>query len=575
MNKLKFVASVLIVLVIINCNSTKKYNKAIVKKHSVAELHKDIDYTFKKIEKLHPNLYWFITKEQLEHKIDSVKNSITGPMTSKEFFFVLSPLVSEIRQGHNSVNFPFKHLEKEERRKYSNSETDFSKIQFGSVEGKVIITEVYDSNKMLLNAELLQIGKFEVEDLVEKYNHLRSSDGYNITFYERRIGLFLKSYYRYENPRMDTVTLKLSINDSIFDTTFYREFKPILSKKERKAKAREEAAKKQIQQDSSTNNTPKTPEELLAEKKKKKKERLDNINRGYNKKTGTYTRDWKFLEEDTTIAYLKIRGFMNGPYEKLYDEFFAEVDTANSSTVVLDLRDNLGGRLKEIHYLMSYLAVDDFITIQPMESNTKIPITKALWSSNNKQPLLLLIKTIATPFLFTFEQIRGKRRDGIVYIKNGQSRMTEPKPNAFKGKVYVLVNANSFSAASVVPCVLKGMEVAEIVGEETGGTSNGTVAGIFKPIVLPNTKLGVQFGMGMIRTPYVDTPDGYGVIPDHEITPTIEDRKKGIDTELNWIIQTVKAARKSKGTEVEEELEEEEMEMKKDTENSEVEKKEE
>ncbi|MDC1370446.1 S41 family peptidase [Flavobacteriales bacterium] len=560
MNKLTSLFILIACIASISCNSVKKYNTAISKKHTVAEIHEDIDYTFKKIRKLHPNLHWFITEENLQNKIDRVKNSITAPLTSEEFFFILSPLVSEIRQGHNAVGYPFEKMEKEERKRYKGSKLPFNKLQFESIGGKVIISEIYDSVKTLQYAELLEIGGMTVDELSAKYNNLRSSDGYNTTFYERRVGLFLKSYYRYENPTFDTVTLKLSINDSIFDTTFYRVFKP--------NPINDSAKDLEIEAElDSLENLPElTKEEKEAKKKEaKEKSRYETI-RGYNKTQDIYTRDYKFLEEDSCIAYLKVRGFMNGPYEQLYDEFFAEVDTAQSEAVVLDFRDNLGGRLAEIHYLISYLAQEEFVTILPMEAKTKTPITKALWSGNNKNPLLLLIKTVATPFVFSYEQIRGKKEDGIYYITTGQSKPTEPKPNAFKGKVYILVNANSFSAASVVPSVLQNMGVATVVGEETGGTSNGTVAGIFKPITLPNSKLGVQFGMGMIRTPYLDTPDGFGVIPDVFLLPTLEDRTSGEDTELNWIINDIQSARETKEVEINEDLEDDSKKVDEDTE---------
>lgn len=543
---------------LLSCNSVKKYNETIIQKHSVADIHEDIDYTFKKIRKLHPNLHWFITEEKLQCKIDSVKNSITTPLTSEEFFFILSPLVSEIRQGHNAVGFPFEKMTKEERKKYKGSELPFGKLHFESIEGKVIISEIYDSIKTLQYAQLLEIGGIPVEDLIAKYNNLRSSDGYNATFYERRKGLFLPSYYRYENPTMDTVTLKLSLNDSIFDTTFYRVFKPSKAEKDSIDNLKDTADKKIDEAKDSADNKPElTKEEKKAEKEEKEKKGKYEKIRGYNKTLEIYTRDYEFLEADSTIAYLKVRGFMNGPYKELYDEFFAEVDTAQAEAIVLDLRDNLGGRLAEIHYLISYMAKEDFVTIQPMEAKTKTPIFKALWSGNNANPIALLVKTIATPFVLTYEQIRGKKRDGIFYITTNQSKPTPPKENAYQGKIYVLVNANSFSAASVVPSVLQNMERAIIIGEETGGTSNGTVAGIFKPITLPNSKLNVQFGMGMIRTPYVDTPDGFGVIPDVFLLPTLQDRTNGQDTELNYVINQVLAARMAKAALLKKNIDEE------------------
>ena len=539
MNKLNFLLVVLFSISLISCNSVKKYNKTINSKHSVAELHKDVDFTFKKIKKLQPSLYWFITEEKLELKINSVKKSITKPLTSKEFFFVLSPLVSEIRQGHNSVGYPMDKYEKEELKEYKKTTNKFGLLSFENIEGKVIINKVYDSIQTLKNSELLKIDNFEVSDLLDKYNSLRSSDGFNTTFIERRKGIMLQSYYRIENPTLDSVTLRLSLNDSIFDTTFYRVKKPVEKKdslKELEIENLSDTAKSRI-------------------KKEKKKKRVFETMRGFSKLTKQYTRSYKFLE-DSTVGYIKIRGFMNGPYQSLYDEFFAEIDTAGCSSIVIDLRDNLGGRLAEIHYLMKYLARGEFITMSDMESKTRIPRTKSIWSSNNK-PLMVLLKTIVTPFLYTYELVTSKKINGIVYHKMNASKPTEPFKNSFKGKIYVLINGNSFSASSIISTNLQGSERATIVGEETGGTFNGTVAGVFKPITLPNSKLHVQFGLGMIRAPYTESPDGFGVIPDFIILPTLEHRKKGIDTELEFVLKQIKDKKviDKKSEKLEEELE--------------------
>ena len=525
-------------LFVSSCNSVKKYNETINVKHSVKEIHQDIDYTFKKIEKLHPNLYWFISKEELGRKIDSVKNSINTPITSKEFYYILSPLVSEIRQGHNSVSFPLDRFEKEEyEERFKNTKNDFTKLEFERIEDKIIISDVFDSVKSLQFAEILKIDSFEVSDILKKHNFLRSSDGFNTTFYERREGLFLPSYYRIENPTLDSVTLTLKQNNLVFDTTFYREIDSSLldNKKVKKDKKSEE---KEASKD--TVDTKKTDNKR-------------NHIRGYDKRTERYTRNYVFMK-DSSVGYLKIRGFTTGPFADLYDEFFNYVDSANSETVILDLRNNLGGRLNEIHYLMEYLSLEEFITIEPMESNTAIPRTNSIWSSNN-QPVLVVLKSIVTPFLYVYEKSTSKKKNGVYYHKMKSSKLTEPKENAFKGKVYVLVNGNSFSASSIISSNLQGSGRATIVGEETGGTYNGTVAGVFKPIKLPHSKLRVQFGLGMIKAPYTESPDGKGVIPDVTILPTLNHRINKIDTELEWILNEVEKNKKVTDTAPEKEVE--------------------
>jgi C-terminal processing protease CtpA/Prc len=73
-----------------------------------------------------------------------------------------------------------------------------------------------------------------------------------------------------------------------------------------------------------------------------------------------------------------------------------------------------------------------------------------------------------------------KKENGNYYSSNSQSKPRAINKNAFKGKVYVMINRGSFSASSVISSNLKGSKRATFVGEETGGAYNGTVAGIMQ-----------------------------------------------------------------------------------------------
>ena len=77
------------------------------------------------------------------------------------------------------------------------------------------------------------------------------------------------------------------------------------------------------------------------------------------------------------------------------------------------------------------------------------------------------------------------------------------------------------------------------MGEETGGAYNGTVAGIYKVYQLPASKLKIRMGLMQIDAPQKQLPDGYGIIPEIKIIPTIEDRKLQKDTELEWVLNDI------------------------------------
>ena len=88
-----------------SCTSVEKYNKQRTALVLPEKLREDVDFTYKKLKEMHPKLYWYISKNELDFKFDSLKTTITKPLTSYEFYTKLTPVINEIKQGHLSV-FP-------------------------------------------------------------------------------------------------------------------------------------------------------------------------------------------------------------------------------------------------------------------------------------------------------------------------------------------------------------------------------------------------------------------------------------------------------------------------------------
>ena len=86
---MKKLFTVLILIIVYSCQSVKKNNLFLEKKIPVEELKKDVDFTYQKLQRFHPNLYWYISKENLDHKFDSLKTAIQKPLTPNDFFFKL------------------------------------------------------------------------------------------------------------------------------------------------------------------------------------------------------------------------------------------------------------------------------------------------------------------------------------------------------------------------------------------------------------------------------------------------------------------------------------------------------
>ena len=258
---------------------------------------------------------------------------------------------------------------------------------------------------------------------------------------------------------------------------------------------------------------------------------------GYNELTKTNNRGLTFIKKDSSVALLKIKHFELGNSALFYDQSFSKIESHKTQTLIIDLRNNPGGSLKEINTLYSYLSDSTYVFIEPFQVVSKTTLIEKTPYSNAP----LIAKILLTPFYapYTFFKVH-KKTNGNYYASNSVSKPKTIDKNAFKGKIYVLINGGTFSAASIISSNLKGSKRATFVGEETGGAYNGTVAGIMPTLKLPHSKIKITIGLLVVAPFHKTTIEGHGVFPDKEITPTINDFINGKDPELNWILEDIK-----------------------------------
>lgn len=493
----------------LQCSSVKEHNTHLNDLISEQELKEDVDFTYKKLQDFQPRLYWYISKKELDYKFDSLKTTITKPMTSFEFYKKLSPVVGSVRQGHLFVSPSIKILSKSEKKALKKKGTSpFSQFDFQIINDKMYIIKNKSDNKTIqTGTEVIAVNGKNVNELIPVYYKLFASDGYNTTFKRKWMPVLFPKFYNYENGNQDSIHYTFKQNDSL---------KVICIKRKK---------------------TEDTAKSLSAKTKKISKK--DKNTYGYNNLTKTNNRDLKFLEKDSSIALLKIKNFALGKPSRFYKESFNKIQLNKTKTLIIDLRDNTGGSLKEIVNLYSYLSDSTFIFIDPIQVVSKTALVEKTPFTNSSLLSKILITPIYAPIAF-FKTHKDKNGN---YYSSFYSSSYKPKTinkKAFKGKVYVMINGSTFSAASIISSNLKGSKRATFVGEETGGAYNGTVAGIMPTIKLPNSEVKIKIGLGAITPFYKTTIEGRGIFPDKEITPTIADYVNGIDPELNWILEDIK-----------------------------------
>ncbi len=504
----------LLSLLFIQCTSIKEHNEHVDDLIHIDYLKADVDFTYKKLQRLQPKLYWYISKNDLDHKFDSLKNTLKRPITSYEFYKKLSPVVASIRQGHLMVAPSLKMMTKaEEKILKEKGIGPFSQFEFEIINDKMYVIKNKSLEQSIKSgAEVIAINNIKTSELIAEYYTLFTSDGYNKTFKRKRMSTLFPFFYSNENGIQDNLFFSFKQNDTL--QTVY-----IKRKKTEQPKMKNGVQMSVISHEQNSIN------------------KKDKSTYGYNEITKTNNRNLKFIDKDKSIALMKIKHFDIGNPKRFYEESFSTMQLNKTKTLIIDLRNNPGGTLNEIANLYSYISDSNFAFIDPYQVTSKTALIEK--TPFNKSPLIA--KILMTPFYapVAFFKVH-KGDDGRYYSSNSNSKPKPINQKAFRGKVYVMINGGTFSAASIISSNLKGSKRATFVGEETGGAYNGTVAGIMPTIKLPHSKIKVTIGL-MVVTPYYKTDlEGRGIFPDKEITPAIADYINEKDPELDWILQDIK-----------------------------------
>ncbi len=499
-----------------SCASVIKHNEKLEKLIPAEQLKEDVDFAYEKLQKLHPNLYWYISKKDLDYKFDSLKTTINKSLKPNDFYWKLAPVIAQIKEGHLRLYSRGKRLTKAEIKHLKTQKGLLSQFNFVLDEDRIF---VIDNPEKVLNmnvgTEILSIKDIPAKELLEKYKPVNNSDGENETFQKYILARRWPLHFTAEFGILDSVKL---------ETKYQNELKTFYLKREKITK---EEKKKE--------------ETILKKATKTQKGKTND----YNVVTKSYNRDLQFPTKDSTVAYMKIKTFSGTYSKKFYKESFAILKKSPAKYLVLDVRNNLGGSLYEINNLYSYFVSENFQFIDDIEVTSRNSMFQADYF-RGMSPFLAPFAAIGYPFYLVGTAFSTKKVNDQFFLKNnGIFALKKPKENNFKGKIYVLINGSSFSAASILPSKLKNDKRAFLVGEETGGANDGTVAGRYSTEKLPHSKLQLPIGLMLIKPHINFTETKKGVTPDLELIPTLEEVLQKKDIQLDWVMNDIEKGKKS------------------------------
>jgi hypothetical protein len=192
-------------------------------------------------------------------------------------------------------------------------------------------------------------------------------------------------------------------------------------------------------------------------------------------------RELSVLRSNKDIASLKIFGF--GGSSNWYKRAFEILEKQKIRYLILDLRGNSGGNLFNANQLLSYLLPDTFSMCFRRRDNR----IRLDGRSNMSFAMRATIKL--------FSWLPSKRRGmNPTCQKQGEWLVNrfyfEPaKKFRFTGKIVVLMDGGTFSAATLVAAQLRKKLHVKLLGEETGGGARGSYAMVMPTLTLPNTRM--------------------------------------------------------------------------------------
>lgn len=484
----KYLFLLLILLTACTDNDKKPNNSLDLTKHPEEKLLQDFDLLVHALKEAHTGLYWYSTKEEFESFAAQQRQKITDSLSSLEFYSIAAPVVAFTKEDHCDIRLD------EETEKALTANGAFMPLTVTWLQGKVYILNNPAEGIPIRGHELLEINGQDIESV---YNHIYTtfaSDGFVKT-----------SKYRY----LDTQSLATEYVKAIGQRQTYT----IVAL------------------------NPKTGKTATYNLAAVNRQKLHDITRilfeeGLLKFPDEPAR-LEFTQNSTAI--LTINTFGNSDYKEkgmnfkaFIENSFDTISTLKIKNLVLDIRENGGGTEGNEDYLFSYLAG------KPYNKYKYVQLSALAYSfyqytdySDEKD-----YKDLETDL----EKEHYRAASGKLIRKSGIEPPAPLQQQPFTGNIYVLTSGWTYSGGAEFCSLMKEHTNAIFIGEETGGGFYGNTSGYMLELTLPNTGLTIDIPLLKFVLDVSDKmPFGRGLIPDHDISPTIDDFLKGRDTQMEFV----------------------------------------
>ncbi len=239
---------------------------------------------------------------------------------------------------------------------------------------------------------------------------------------------------------------------------------------------------------------------------------------------------YSFSVVGNNLGWMDINRFYSFKGEPDYDKFlkksFAELKNKGIENLVIDLQGNEGGIEDWGIELYRYLARNPFRYYESLS-------VRKMQKTNFKEQLPFLVRLLR-PFI-------GPDRKSFKLFVHKWLKTQKPKKDVFHGKVYLLLDGQSYSVTTEFASKAKSDGRVVVVGQESAGGYALNTSGLFSIVTLPNSKveLGIPlFGFNMGNN-LAKNPMDRGILPDYEVEMSPADIVNGSDPVRDFVMKLV------------------------------------
>jgi C-terminal processing protease CtpA/Prc len=484
---------IILLLVFLQLTASAQIKITRLPKKDPASLREDFSLLQKILEANHPSLYWYTPKDSINALFAESINSITDSLDEVQFKNKVALVISRIRCGHTTVLFSKAFTKKAAAFRYPAFPLNIKAWD----DSLVVLNSLQPGDSIFKRGTIITgINGMKNRKLLDTLFQFISSDGYAMNYKNQVVSGNFPAWYK------TIIGLDSAYSISYIDS----------AGSERTATVKNVIPKI----DTSKKETAKLA--LPVEKPSRRQIRKADLLAKRN----------MVIDTALNTAFIHLSTFSSGGLRSFFRQSFKTIKKQNIQHVVIDLRENGGGKVNSSILLAKYLSDHPFKV-----GDSVVAISRKFKYASYIHP--------SWAYWFAMNFGSKKKADGLIHFSRYENKLYEPKTKYhFDGQLTLVQGGYTFSATAIFISSLKGQKNTTLVGEETGGGYYGSSAMYLPTIVLPNSRLRVTLPMYRLVMD-ATRPKGHGIVPDIEIPPSSIAIKEGIDLKMKKIREMIQA----------------------------------